>query len=67
MDGISGEVWKFGEEEIVEWIRNICNRIWKKEGWLQSWKKGVMVSISQKGGGKSESGIKGCNNDGSAI
>lgn len=27
IDGITGEVWKYGEEEIEEWIWEYCNKI----------------------------------------
>ncbi|KAL6416732.1 hypothetical protein ACFW04_013190 [Cataglyphis niger] len=30
-DGIPAEVWKYGGENMEEWIWKICNRIWKGE------------------------------------
>lgn len=31
LDGIPGEVWKYGGEELEDWIREFCNR--RGEGW----------------------------------
>lgn len=33
LDEIPGEVWKYGGKEIEEWVWNMCNRVWKGEGW----------------------------------
>ncbi|XP_071580245.1 uncharacterized protein [Temnothorax nylanderi] len=30
-DGISNEAWKFGGEEMVKWIWEICKRVWRGE------------------------------------
>lgn len=29
LDGLPGEVWKFGEEKVEEWMWKFCNKIWK--------------------------------------
>lgn len=52
IDGIPGEVWKHGGEEIEEWVWRYCNRIWKGEGWPQNWREGVIISIIKKGEGE---------------
>jgi len=52
LDGIPGEVWKHGGEELEEWVRGYYNRIWKGEGWPQDWREGVIVPILKKGGGE---------------
>ncbi|XP_067204108.1 regulator of nonsense transcripts 3B-like [Linepithema humile] len=39
IDGITGEAWKYGGEEMEEWIWGYCNRIWKGEGWPEEWKE----------------------------
>ncbi|KAL6416917.1 hypothetical protein ACFW04_013086 [Cataglyphis niger] len=31
-DGIRAEVWKYGGENVEEWIWKICSRVWKGEG-----------------------------------
>ncbi|XP_011685491.1 PREDICTED: uncharacterized protein LOC105448540 [Wasmannia auropunctata] len=33
VDGIPGEVWKYGGEETEDWVRWCCNEIWKGERW----------------------------------
>lgn len=30
--GIVNKVWKYGGEEVKEWLWEICNRIWKENG-----------------------------------
>ncbi|KAL6419709.1 hypothetical protein ACFW04_013673 [Cataglyphis niger] len=51
-DGIPAEVWKYGGENMEEWIWKICNRIWKGEGWIEEWNEGVIVPILKKGEGE---------------
>ncbi|KAL6418371.1 hypothetical protein ACFW04_012171 [Cataglyphis niger] len=48
-DGIPEEVWKYGGENVKEWIRKICNRVWKGEGWIEEWNEGMIVPILKKG------------------
>lgn len=33
VDGISAEVWKYREEEMVIW--RICDKVWKGEEWIE--------------------------------
>ncbi|KAL6420494.1 hypothetical protein ACFW04_013829 [Cataglyphis niger] len=47
-DGIPAEVWKYGGENMEEWIWKICNRVWKGEGWIEEWNEGVIVPILKK-------------------
>jgi len=51
VDGIPGEAWKYGGERIEEWIWQVCNRIWRGEGWPRDWKEGVLIPIVKKGQG----------------
>ncbi|KAL6417803.1 hypothetical protein ACFW04_012524 [Cataglyphis niger] len=51
-DGIPAEVWKYGGENMEEWIWKICNRVWKGEGWIEEWNEGVIVPILKKGEGE---------------
>ncbi|XP_067208444.1 golgin subfamily A member 6-like protein 25 [Linepithema humile] len=51
-DGIPGEAWKYGGEEVEEWVWKWCNRVWKGEGWPENWKEGVVVPIVNKGDGE---------------
>lgn len=32
-DGIPGEVWKYGREALKSWIWEICDKVWREEGW----------------------------------
>jgi len=27
LDGLPGEVWKYGGEEMIEWIWSFCNKV----------------------------------------
>ncbi|XP_071648497.1 uncharacterized protein [Temnothorax longispinosus] len=40
-DGIPNEAWKFGGEEMVKWIWEICKRVWRGEGWPEQWKEDI--------------------------
>ncbi|XP_024867350.1 uncharacterized protein LOC112451550, partial [Temnothorax curvispinosus] len=51
-DEIPNEVWKFGEEVVKEWLWEVCNRVWKGEGWPEDWREGIIVPIEQKGEGE---------------
>lgn len=31
-DCIPNEVWKFGGQELEEWVKKICNRVWRRGG-----------------------------------
>jgi len=33
IDGIPGEVWKFGGEKMKRWAGEFCNRVWRGERW----------------------------------
>ncbi|XP_067217103.1 LINE-1 retrotransposable element ORF2 protein [Linepithema humile] len=52
VDGIPGEAWKYGGEEVEEWVWSWCNRVWRGEGWPERWKEGVVVPIRKKGEGE---------------
>ncbi|XP_077280504.1 uncharacterized protein LOC143907534 [Temnothorax americanus] len=51
-DGIPNEVWKFGREVVKEWLWEVCNRVWKGEGWPEDWREGIIVPIGKKGEGE---------------
>lgn len=46
---ITNEVWKFGGEEIREWVWEFCNRIWRGEGWTERWMKEIVGPTVKKG------------------
>lgn len=45
-------MWKFGGEEIEEWVWRVCNGVWKGEGWPEDWKEGVVVPVVKRGRGE---------------
>ncbi|CAK9799089.1 Transposon TX1 uncharacterized 149 kDa protein [Anthophora plagiata] len=51
-DGIPNEVWKFGGEVVRERIWEVCNRVWRGEGWPEDWSEGVVVPVVKKGEGR---------------
>ncbi|XP_029164823.1 uncharacterized protein LOC114936023 [Nylanderia fulva] len=59
VDGIPGEVWKFGGEGIEKWVWELCNKIWKGEGWIREWSEGLVVPILKRGEGKEVSEYRG--------
>lgn len=40
IDGIVNEVWKYGGKKTEEWIRRLCNRVWRGEEWPEERKEG---------------------------
>ena len=51
-DGVANEVWKYGGVEVEDWLWEVCNRVWKGEGWVEEWREGVVVPVVKKGVGK---------------
>ncbi|XP_025163183.1 uncharacterized protein LOC112590540 [Harpegnathos saltator] len=51
-DEIPNEAWKYGGERMEEWIREMCNRVWRGEEWPEEWKEGIVVPIVKKGEGR---------------
>lgn len=48
VDGIPGEAWKYGGGDLERWVWELCNKVWRGEGWPEEWKEGVMVPIVKK-------------------
>jgi len=59
VDGIPNEVWKYGGEELEEWIREFCNGVWKGEGWLEMWKDEIIIPLVKKGEGENVEDYRG--------
>jgi len=59
VDGIPNEVWKYGGEELEEWIRVFCNRVWRGEGWPEMWKDGIIIPLIKKGEGENVEDYRG--------
>lgn len=51
-DEVPDEVWKYGGEEVEEWVWRYCNGVWKGGGWPEEWKEGVIIPIVKKGEGE---------------
>lgn len=34
---------------ITNWMWEFCNKVWRGEGWPESWKEGAIVPIMKKG------------------
>ncbi|XP_024884283.1 trichohyalin-like [Temnothorax curvispinosus] len=51
-DGIPNEAWKYGGEEMVKWIWEVCKRVWRGEGWPEQWKEGEIIPLVKKGEGR---------------
>lgn len=49
---MANEVWKYRGEGVRSGIWEICNRIWKGEGWPENWNRGIVVPIVKKGEGR---------------
>lgn len=47
MDEVLEKVWRFGGEE---WMGVFLSRIWRQEGWPESWKEGTIVLRKKKEG-----------------
>lgn len=50
-NGIRNVVWKLGGSELEEWLWALCNRVWRREGWLEGWREGVVLPALNKGRG----------------
>nr|XP_046472570.1 uncharacterized protein LOC124214348 [Neodiprion pinetum] len=48
-DGIVSEVWRYGGEEMEQWVWKTCNRVWVGEGWREDWREGLIAPIVKKG------------------
>lgn len=39
---------RYGGKEVREGLREVCNRVWKGEGWPEKWGEGVVVPVIKK-------------------
>lgn len=37
---------------MEDWLWEICNRMWKGEGWVENWREGVVMPVVEKVVGK---------------
>lgn len=47
-DEIPSEVWKYEGEEIMKWVLEFCNKVWRGKGWPREWKERILVSLLKK-------------------
>jgi len=69
VDGVPGEVWKYGEERLLDWTVGFCNRVWKGKGWR--WSGGMERrcnnSDREERRGKKSGGIQGSNSNDDSV
>lgn len=41
-EGIPNKAWKLGGEGARKRVHEICNEVWKGEGWPKTWRKGII-------------------------
>lgn len=47
----SMKIWRRRSKRMAD--KNFCNRVWKREGWPEEWRReGIVVTIVKKGKGK---------------
>jgi len=49
VDDIGGEAWLYSNGRIKERLKDLLKRIWKREGFPEEWRKGVITPIDKKG------------------
>lgn len=50
-DGIGNKVWKYwGGIKKIAW--EVCNMVWRGDGWLKEWKIGIIVPMKKEGDGR---------------
>lgn len=49
IDGLPEEVWRYGGKELERWAEEFLDKIWRGEGWPESWRKGLIVTIVKRG------------------
>ena len=48
VDNIQGELLKYGGEEVIEILQDICNKVLKTGIWPEDWTTSVLIPISKK-------------------
>ena len=51
-DGIPNEAWLWGGEGLRRALGEICQRVWRGEGFPESWREGIVVPIAKKRGAR---------------
>lgn len=36
-------------ERMEEWVWSFCSRVWRREGWPEQWRDGIIVPLVKKG------------------
>ncbi|MCP4337615.1 MAG: reverse transcriptase family protein, partial [Desulfobulbaceae bacterium] len=56
IDGVCGEMLKYGGEIVIEWVWKMCRLAWEEGSVPEDWKSGVIVPLYK---GKGERGVCG--------
>lgn len=48
-DGIAREAWIYSKGEIREKLKEVIGRVWKRKGFPEEWRYGVITPIYKKG------------------
>ena len=51
-DGIPAELFQILKDDAMKVLHSICQKTWKTQQWLQTWKRSVFIPISKKGNAK---------------
>ena len=51
-DGMENEALKFGGGRIRQETWELCNKVWRGEGWPKLWRTGLVIPLLKKGGGR---------------
>ena len=51
-DGMENEALKFGGGRVRQEIWELCNKVWRGEGWPKLWRTGLVIPLLKKGGGR---------------
>ena len=51
-DGILDELFQILKDDAVKVLHSMCQQIWKRQQWLQDWKRSVFIPIPKKGNAK---------------
>ena len=54
-DGMENEALKFAGVRVREEIWELCNKVWRGDGWPKEWRTGLVILLLKKEGGGEKS------------